>query len=65
VVKRPVDLETVRAQINDYSTLQEALGDLRLIWENCRKFNEEGSDIIVATYTMGDALEEMVEVCLR
>eukprot|EP01034_Spumella_vulgaris_P027551 gene27551-34284_t len=60
-IKRPMDLETARNNLSDYTSLYDALTDLRLIWANCRQFNEEGSEIIAATYEMGEALEELVE----
>ena len=55
MIKKPMDLTNCRDKLNagEYTTSDQALADLRLIWENCRLFNAEGSDI----YETADALD--------
>lgn len=45
IIKNPMDLSTVRKKIKSdkYSTVEEVLEDLMLIWENCRTYNQAGS----------------------
>lgn len=45
VIKKPMDLSTVRKRIKTgrYNEYSDVLADLRLIWENCRTYNMAGS----------------------
>jgi len=45
VVKKPMDLSTIRKKLKQdkYSTIEEVIEDLNLIWENCRAYNQLGS----------------------
>jgi bromodomain-containing factor 1 len=45
IIKNPMDLSTVRKKIKSdkYSSIEEVLEDLMLIWENCRTYNQAGS----------------------
>jgi hypothetical protein len=42
---------------NKYSSLQEILNDIQLIWDNCKLYNMEGSDI----YKMAIHCEKLVK----
>ena len=55
MIKKPMDITTLREKVNsgEYAAIEHALVDLRQIWENCRLFNSEGSDI----YATADALD--------
>lgn len=46
-VQTPMDLGTINKKLerNKYSSPQEVFADLRLIWGNCKVFNEEGSEV--------------------
>lgn len=57
-----MDLATAKGKVNEYSTVEEALGDLRLIWDNCRQFNAEGSEILQSAENCAVLLESLVEV---
>jgi Bromodomain len=61
-IKNPVDLSTIKEQLGKYDTVEECLGDIRQIWENCRLFNAEGSDISATADLLQTELEELVEV---
>lgn len=47
IIQHPIDMITIRLNIeNDkYGTLDDVVGDFRLMFANCRKYNEEGSRI--------------------
>ena len=59
----------IKEQINKYETVEECLSDIRQVWENCRLFNAEGSEIFDTADSLHAELEEMVEVracvCVR
>ena len=61
-IKYPMDLATVKSKINEYSSVGEALADLRAIWNNCRAFNAEGSDILSSAENCSAVLEAFVQV---
>ena len=47
IVKNPCDLSTVKSRVlrGDYSSFDEFIGDLQLIWDNCKLYNIQGSPI--------------------
>jgi len=47
VIAKPMDLETITKNVNNnkYNSIDEAKADIQLIWDNCRKYNLEGSAI--------------------
>jgi len=63
-IEHPMDLATVKSKINNYSSVGEALADLRAIWDNCRVFNAEGSDILNSAENCSAMLESFVQVSL-
>jgi Bromodomain len=62
IIKNPIDLTAIKEQINKYETVEECLSDIRQVWENCRLFNAEGSEIFDTADSLHAELEEMVEV---
>ena len=62
IIKNPVDLMAIKEQLNKYETVEECLSDIRQVWENCRLFNAEGSEIFDTADSLHAELEEMVEV---
>lgn len=65
IIKNPVDLSTIKDQLSKYETVEDCLSDVRLIWENCRLFNAEGSEISATADLLQTELEELVEVLGR
>ncbi|KAI8872833.1 Bromodomain-containing protein, partial [Ramicandelaber brevisporus] len=60
IIKQPMDLETVRKRLaitkpgsGAYVRKEEFVGDVKLMLENCAKFNPVGTPV----YMMGKALE--------
>ena len=47
IVQRPMDFETLKKNMLDgkFSTYEEFLGDFQLIWDNCKLYNMQGSEI--------------------
>jgi hypothetical protein len=41
IVKKPMDISSVKKKLkqNKYNSVNDALQDLSLIWENCRAYN--------------------------
>ncbi|CAG9794762.1 unnamed protein product [Diatraea saccharalis] len=63
VIERPIDMLTIEANIkNDrYNSVEELVSDFRLMFSNCRQFNEEGSMI----YEDANLLERVLNERLR
>ncbi|CAH2096950.1 unnamed protein product [Euphydryas editha] len=63
VIDRPIDMLTIEANIkNDrYSSVDEMVADFRLMFSNCRQFNEEGSMI----YEDANLLERVMNEKLK
>lgn len=60
VIRSPMDLSTVQNRLNPYKLVDEALSDIRLVWDNCRKFNQPGSDICLDATHMANFFEDLV-----
>lgn len=54
IIKNPMDLSTVESKINEkkYKSIEETLIDLQLIWDNCKSFNMEESEIYKSAEAM-------------
>jgi len=48
IISKPMDLGTVLKNLDDgqYLKVTNALDDIQLIWDNCKKYNQEGSVLI-------------------
>lgn len=47
IVKKPMDLGTIKHYLEEqvYSTPRQCLDDIQLVWDNCKLYNMEESDI--------------------
>ena len=47
IIKKPMDLKTVRSKLvkGKYNNYEEFFKDVYLIWDNCKTYNIQGSDI--------------------
>ncbi|XP_075986420.1 protein polybromo isoform X8 [Anticarsia gemmatalis] len=63
VIEKPIDMITIEANIkNDrYNLVEEMVADFRLMFSNCRQFNEEGSMI----YEDANLLERVMNEKLK
>ena len=62
MIADPMDLSTARDKVKDrrYSCLEELVGDMHLMLDNCEQFNLESSDFFAAARRLRDVLEETV-----
>lgn len=63
VIEHPIDMNTIMANIKEdrYLTLDDMVGDYRLMFENCREFNEEDSDIVWDANTLEHMLDDKLK----
>ena len=63
IIKRPMDLGTVKDNLlkGEYNTIREFMDDVTLIWQNCRTFNMQGSEIV----KMANRLEKKFKILLE
>ena len=49
IISNPMDLSTVLKNLKNskYKKIIEVLDDIQLIWDNCKTYNAEGSDIFI------------------
>ncbi|RHY10959.1 hypothetical protein DYB37_004414 [Aphanomyces astaci] len=59
IVKIPMDMGTVRVKLNkgEYKKPEDFGRDMRLIWENCKLYNQDGSDL----WTVADDLTKLFD----
>uniref|UniRef100_A0A2M4A8V7 Putative chromatin remodeling complex rsc subunit rsc1/polybromo n=1 Tax=Anopheles triannulatus TaxID=58253 RepID=A0A2M4A8V7_9DIPT len=63
VIQHPIDMTTIENNIKSdrYSTIDDIVGDYRLMFSNCRKYNEEGSMIYEDANILETALNEKLK----
>lgn len=63
VVKEPMDLGTVRAKLgkNEYKKPADFARDMRLIWDNCKLYNQDGSDLYLLADELAKKFEDRVK----
>ncbi|EAR97217.2 bromodomain protein (macronuclear) [Tetrahymena thermophila SB210] len=63
VVKKPMDLSTVKNKINtqSYDTIEDFLDDIQLIWDNCKLYNAQGSWI----WKLADKLDKYYKKLIK
>lgn len=51
IIQKPIDLGTIKAKLtgNCYSTVEDCLNDIQLIWDNCKLYNGKDTVRIVIT----------------
>ena len=65
IIEQPMDLTTIKERMHEYHSIEECLGDIRLVWDNCRQFNAEGSDILQSAEECSVLLETLVAVSFK
>lgn len=63
VIQHPIDMLTIEQNIkaDRYGTLDDVVGDFRLMFGNCRKYNEESSTIYEDSNILERALNEKLK----
>lgn len=67
IIKQPMDLSTIKKKINSkkYINNIEVLQDMNLIWENCKLYNQAGSDIYQTATYMEKLSKKLIEKYLE
>ena len=63
VVKEPMDLGTIRSKLtkNEYKKPAEFARDMRLVWSNCKLYNQDGSDLYLLADDLAQKFEDRVK----
>jgi hypothetical protein len=63
IIKKPMDLRTVRKNLGKgkYKRYEDFFRDVQLIWDNCKTYNIQGSDI----YKMAESMEKISRKCVN
>jgi hypothetical protein len=60
IIKQPSDLGTIKSKLenNHYSTSEECVEEIRLVWKNCMLYNRDGSEYYHLADKFARAFEE-------
>ncbi len=65
MIEHPMDLQTLKQGLAEYTSVQDVYAATKLIWNNCRTFNAEGSDIFNTANSLEQQAKALFEVGLR
>lgn len=67
IVKKPMDLGSIKRKIEkeEYSTLHACGDDVRLVWDNCKAYNADGSDFYLLAESMSKKFEDKFQKLLK
>ena len=60
IIKHPMDLGAIKKKIasNSYATIFDCHEDVRLVWNNCMTYNQDGSDFFILAQTLSKKWED-------
>jgi hypothetical protein len=63
IIRKPMDLSTVKSKLVQglYPTPNDVFNDIQLIWDNCKRFNLEDSDIYNTAVAMEKISDEIIQ----
>ncbi|EDV30236.1 uncharacterized protein Dana_GF23180 [Drosophila ananassae] len=63
IIQSPIDMNTIEHNIRTdrYATVEDVVSDYRLMFSNCRQYNEEGSNIYEDANTLERALNDKLK----
>lgn len=63
IIENPIDMKTIEGNVkwDRYSSEEAFLSDLRLMFANCKHYNEEGSQIYVDAQSLESVLAEKIK----
>jgi len=63
VIKQPMDLGTISKKLSDqeYKRIEDFVEDVRLVWRNCKRYNNETLDIHKSAQTLEALFEEKLQ----
>lgn len=67
IVKKPMDLGQIKKKIenNEYPTLHACADDVRLVWDNCKAYNADGSEFYNLAESMSKKFEDKFQKLLK
>lgn len=67
IVKKPMDLGQIKRKIDkeEYASVHDAAEDVRLVWENCKTYNADGSDFYLLAESMSSKFEDKYAKLLK
>lgn len=67
IVKKPMDLGQIKKKIedDDYPTLHACADDVRLVWDNCKAYNADGSEFYNLAESMSKKFEDKFQKLLK
>ena len=62
-MKKPIDLNQIRRQNNEsrYKSIEEALDDIQLCWDNCKLYNSAKSEVYQQAISLQKQFWNLVE----
>ena len=63
IIKHPMDLGTCKNKLlnGEYKIFQEFIDDVNLIWENCRTYNLQGSQIVKKANALDKKIRQLID----
>ncbi|KDO20494.1 hypothetical protein SPRG_14012 [Saprolegnia parasitica CBS 223.65] len=63
VVKTPMDMGAVRIKLNkgEYKKPEEFAKDMRLIWDNCKLYNQDGSELYAIAHSLAKQFDDKMK----
>ncbi|OQS01689.1 hypothetical protein ACHHYP_00342 [Achlya hypogyna] len=63
VVKTPMDMGAVRIKLNkgEYKKPEDFAKDMRLIWDNCKLYNQDGSELYAIAHSLTKLFDEKMK----
>lgn len=61
IVKRPIDLGTIKNNLKEYTSYETFFSDIQLVWDNCKQYNIAESEI----YRMAEELERTTKKLIQ
>jgi hypothetical protein len=67
LVKKPMDLGQIKRRIEkeEYASLHDCGDDVRLVWDNCKTYNADGSDFYLLAESMSKKFEDKFAKLLK
>jgi len=63
IIKHPMDLASVKKKLKagKYKTVNDFLEDIQLIWDNCKLYNQEGSQIYKQAFKLEKVQKKLIK----
>jgi transcription initiation factor TFIID subunit 2 len=63
IIRKPMDISTVKSKLIQgvYQSPSDVFNDIQLIWDNCKRYNQEESDIYKTAVLMEKLSDEIIQ----